>query len=203
MTFVLLKQKRNSRKISCPGKESTQTHAIIIAHAVNSLSFYLRDSAVLQTALHLRYSRKRASPELHPFLVPTRTRAPESSTPSAGFRRSPKNFNCRYVIYFIKLACISRLVNHFFTFFSPRGYVKKKTPQAKARGVSCIWYQWYANPVGSPSAGEVMPKVVREQPPPPHRSHGPIPQRYRWWCLPRSHGPYSRQGRSPRSRHRP
>ena len=42
--------------------------------------------------------RCRTSPEPHPFLVPVRTRTPESFTPSADFRHSPKNFVCHYVL---------------------------------------------------------------------------------------------------------
>ena len=59
-----------------------------------TLSFYLRDSAAMPPCTF--GTRHRASPEPHPFIVPTRTRAPESFTPSAGFRRSPTNFVCRY-----------------------------------------------------------------------------------------------------------
>ncbi len=59
-------------------------------------SFYLRDSAAI-AALHLRYPIW-ASPELHPFLVPVWFQTPESFTPSAGLRHSPKNFVCVMVI---------------------------------------------------------------------------------------------------------
>ena len=61
-----------------------------------TLSFYLRDSAA-NAALHLRYSLlsfSRATSILSPHPV---RRAPESFTPSAGFRRFPKNFVCRFL----------------------------------------------------------------------------------------------------------
>ena len=81
-----------------------------------TLSFYLRDSAAF-AALHLRYPSpgfSRATSILSPHPV---RRAPESFTPSAGFRRFPKNFVCRFLNCGITIPRPRMVVNTIFRQF--------------------------------------------------------------------------------------
>ena len=139
-------------------------------------------------------TRCRASPEPHPFLVLTQNRAPESFTPSAGSRHSPKNFPCRFSIvvlpyhnmsgmsiaYFDKLSavqgrifplygqkvpCCPQLPPHDAAFHSRRPSIwAKKPPAVRGRLFTC------AVPI---SGGLTAPPPKRL--PVWRRSHSPAP----------------------------
>ena len=131
--------------VSCPEEErdckQTQTDRLRL-RCLLTLSFYLRDSAGRPT-LHLRYSFlsfSRAASVLSPYPIP---RAPESFTPSVGFRRSPKNFNCRYQIAQAHHNTLVYECQPRFVFFRKLFVHIRKTPKYKKqtteKTVVCQW----------------------------------------------------------------
>ena len=130
-----------------------------------TLSFYLRDSAA-NAALHLRYSLlsfSRATSILSPHPV---RRAPESFTPSAGFRRFPKNFVCRFLIVVIPYHHPAGLSTPFFanlSVFQRRVFLlhgqkgRPRLAQAVLFHVNKIPGYSPAHPGGCPGRGPASP----------------------------------------------
>ena len=134
--FFSLQKNSEQLIVSCPEEErdgkQTQTDRLRPRCSL-TLSFYLRDSAGRPT-LHLRYSflsfsRAASVPSPHPIL-----RAPESFTPSVGFRRSPKNFNCRYQIAQAHHSTLAYECQPHFVFSRKRFVYLRKTLKTKKAG---------------------------------------------------------------------
>ena len=147
--FFSLQKNSEQLMVSCPEEErdckQTQTDRLR-PRCLLTLSFYLRDSAG-DPALHLRYSFlsfSRAASVLSPYPIP---RAPESFTPSVGFRRSPKNFNCRYQIALLHHSTLVYECQSLFVFFSKSFVHLRQTPKTKKQvteeSVTCFYFVIY------------------------------------------------------------